>query len=209
MADGWSEYQEQAAEFFRSIGVDASTNVTVQGVRTAHDIDVLVKLRHVGFDVTWLIECKNWARKVSKLHVLALREIVTDVGADRGILLCEAGFQSGAVEAARLTNVLVSSLSNVRETSSAEVLSMRLMQLYDRVELCRERYWSIPKDVRIRYGLVTRGQFTRESGSLIFQATCCRGHSVAYIPSNANQCTRCSSPRFRASSRVHRTLRSL
>jgi hypothetical protein len=37
--------------------------------------------------------------------VLALRQIVTDVGADRGILLSEKGFQSGAVEAATLTNV--------------------------------------------------------------------------------------------------------
>jgi hypothetical protein len=26
---------------------------------------------------------------MTKLHVLALREIVTDLGADRGILLCE------------------------------------------------------------------------------------------------------------------------
>jgi hypothetical protein len=40
MASTWQEYQEEVAAFFRSIGLDATTNHTVQGVRTAHDIDV-------------------------------------------------------------------------------------------------------------------------------------------------------------------------
>ena len=92
MTIAWKEYQEEAASFFRSLGLDASTDVTVEGVRTTHDIDVLVKSHHVGFEITWLVECKHWKTPVSKLHVLALREIVADVGADRGILLSEAGF---------------------------------------------------------------------------------------------------------------------
>lgn len=72
----WRDYQEEAAEFFRSLGLDASTNVSVDGVRTTHDVDVLVRSHHAGFDVLWLVECKLWKTPVSKLHVLALREIV-------------------------------------------------------------------------------------------------------------------------------------
>jgi len=68
------------------------------------------------------------AKKVTKLHVLALREIVADVGADRGILLSEAGFQSGAIEAAKLTNVHVTSLARLRDTATAEVMAMRLRE---------------------------------------------------------------------------------
>lgn len=153
MATNWIEYQEETAAFFRSLALDAQTNVSVQGVRTRHDVDVLVKSHHAGFDVTWIIECKHWKSRVSKLHVLALREIVTDVGADRGILLSEAGFQSGAIEAATLTNVRVTSLADVRGTASFEIVSMRLRELYDRIELSRERYWEIPKETRIKYGL--------------------------------------------------------
>lgn len=89
MADDWQGYQEEAACFFRSLGLDASTDVTIAGVRTNHDIDVVVKSHHAGFDITWLVECKHWKTRVSKLHVLALREIVADVGADRGILLSD------------------------------------------------------------------------------------------------------------------------
>src|SRR5437899_12186894 len=131
MANTWKEYQEEAAAFFRALGLDAETDATVQGVRTRHDIDVLVRSHHVGFDVTWLVECKHWMSRVSKLHVLALREIVADVGADRGILLSETGFQSGAIEAATLTNVHVTSLADVRRTASNEIMSMRLRELYD------------------------------------------------------------------------------
>ncbi len=153
MADSWQEYQEEVATFFRSLGLEAMTNLTVQGVRTTHDIDVFVKSHHVGFVVVWIIECKHWERRVTKLHVLALREIVTDVGADRGILLSEAGFQSGAVEAATLTNVHVNSLANLRASANAEIMAMRLREVYDRVEACRERYWNIPKQKRIEGGL--------------------------------------------------------
>lgn len=155
MADDWQGYQEEAACFFRSLGFDASTDVTIAGVRTNHDIDVVVKSHHAGFDITWLVECKHWKTRVSKLHVLALREIVADVGADRGILLSEAGFQSGAIEAANLTNVRVTSLAELRATASDDIFSMRLRELFDRIEVCKQRYWDIPKDERIRHGLRT------------------------------------------------------
>ena len=153
MADTWHDYQEEVAAFFRDLGLDANTDVSINGVRTTHDIDVYVKSRQVGFDVVWIIECKYWKRPVTKLHVLALREIVTDVGADRGILLSESGFQSGAKEAAALTNVHISSLASLRGTASAEFIAMRLRELFDRVEACRERYWNIPKQRRIDCGI--------------------------------------------------------
>jgi hypothetical protein len=92
-------------------------------------------------------------RRVTKLHVLALREIVADLGADRGVLLSEAGFQSGAVEAANLTNVHVNSLATLQTQAETEVIAMRLRELFDRVENCRQRYWDIPKSVRIQFDL--------------------------------------------------------
>jgi restriction system protein len=149
----WKDYQEEAAEFFRSLGLDANTDVTIRGVRTKHDVDVLVKFHHYGFDVTWIVECKHWKEPVSKLHVLALREIVTDSGADRGILLSEAGFQRGAVEAANLTNVQVTSLADLNITAREQISAVRLRELFDRVERCNTRYWEIPKDNRIRDNL--------------------------------------------------------
>jgi restriction system protein len=153
MAADWSDYQEETAAFFRSLGLDAQTNVSVPGARTQHDIDVLVKMHHVGFDVTWAIECKHWKSKVSKLHVMGLRSIVQEIGADRGILLCEAGFQSGAIEAAQLTNIVVTSLADVMKSAQHDVWNLRIRELLERIESSRDRYWDIPKSMRIEHGL--------------------------------------------------------
>lgn len=153
MAGNWKEYQEEAADFFRSLGLEAETDVTLKGVRTDHDVDVVVRSRHVGFETLWLVECKHWKSPVSKLHVLGLREIVSDIGADRGILLSESGFQSGAVEAANLTNVQVTSLASLSEATRNDVTAMRLRELFDRVEACSDAYWDLDKDYRIAVGL--------------------------------------------------------
>lgn len=153
MATDWKGYQEETAEFFRSLGLSASTDVTLKGVRTSHDVDVLVTIDVAGFSVKWIVECKHWKDPVNKLHVIALREIVADLGADRGIILCEVGFQSGAIEAANLTNVQVSSLAELSIESKDAIASARLRDLFDRTESCRNRYWDIPKGIRIDTGL--------------------------------------------------------
>jgi hypothetical protein len=153
MASDWRGYQEEAAEFFRLLGLSAETDVRLQGVRTTHDIDVVVKSKHVGFEVLWLVECKHWKAPVSKLHVLGLREIVNDLGADRGILLCEAGSQGGAIEAANLTNVQVTSLASLSIETRQDVSAMRLRELYDRVEQSNDRYWGLDKPYRKAVGL--------------------------------------------------------
>tara|TARA_R110000787_G_C13430908_1_gene445576 strand:+ start:2105 stop:2809 length:705 start_codon:yes stop_codon:yes gene_type:complete len=153
MALDWKDYQEEAAAFFRSLGLSAATDQTLHGVRTKHDIDVLVEIDVAGQPVKWIVECKYWKSNVSKLYVMALREIVNDLGADRGIILCETGFQRGAVEAANLTNVRVSSLAELRDTSRDAIASYRLNELFDRNMACRNQYWELPKDLRIQQGL--------------------------------------------------------
>jgi len=153
LAKDWSNYQEEAAEFFRSLGLDARTNAKVEGARGSHDVDVLVVSNFVGFELKWIVECKYWKTRVSKLHVLGLRTIVQETGADRGIVLAETGFQSGAIELAKMTNVHLTSLAALRTETSSEVFGMQLTELYDRVEACRIMYGSISKRTRIEYGL--------------------------------------------------------
>jgi hypothetical protein len=168
MAAAWRDYQEQAADFFRSLGMDAQTDVTIQGVRTSHDVDVLVRSRHVGFEVTWIVECKFWQAAVSRLHVLALRQIVTDTGADKGILLSESGFQVGAKEAASLTNVHLRTLSESELEASTEVIAMRLAELNDRVQRCCSLYWELPKALRIEHHLRPHlGEFSYSGDAVV------------------------------------------
>ena len=153
MASDWREYQEKAAAFFRSAGMNAETDRSLQGTRTTHDIDVVVDISVSGMDVRWIVECKHWNKPVSKLHVLALREIVSDLGADRGIILCEAGFQSGALEASSFTNVRPMSLAELSITAKDSIMLAELSDFQTRGERNRQRYWNLGTEVRRKHGL--------------------------------------------------------
>ena len=167
MGNDWREYQEQAASFFRDLGMSAMSDERLHGVRTSHDVDVAIRGEYAGFSVLWIVECKRWRTRVSKLHVLALREIVSDLGADRGILLAEQGFQLGALEAARLTNVQLTSIAELRRLAEPEIYAVRVMELYDRVQDCNSRYWALDKHRRIEAGLRPDSGASGYSGNVV------------------------------------------
>ncbi|MDI5891098.1 restriction endonuclease [Halomonas rhizosphaerae] len=149
----WYQFQEVICEHFRALGADAQTNVTVEGVRTNHDVDILVRTKFLGQDITWVVEAKFWNSKVNKSHVLALRAIVDDIGADRGFIVSKKGFQSGATEAAQSSNVNLKTFeelkSETKDMVEGEIIKMYSKRLY----LLEDRYWSHSKSLRIKYGL--------------------------------------------------------
>jgi restriction system protein len=166
----WDDYQEEIATFFREIGFSAETNVALEGVRTSHDVDVVVRGNHLGFDLLWLIECKDWQRPVNKLHVLALRQIVTDVGGDKGFLVTEAGYQRGASEAAGLTNIQLTSLAELKTSSADAIGTAQLRSLEDRVDQCKKRYWGLDKQIRIKHHLRSEYGEHNYSGTRVLAA---------------------------------------
>lgn len=103
----WSEYQEAIANSFRSVGLQASTNQLIQGARGQHNIDVVVRGKIFGQDLFWICECKLWQTSIPKEKILAFQQIVQDVGADKGFILSESGFQSGAIRAVANTNMVL------------------------------------------------------------------------------------------------------
>lgn len=149
----WYIFQEQIRKHFISIGADAKTNVCIQGVRTKHDIDVFVKTKFLGEDITWLVEAKLWKSKVKKAEVLAFRSIIDDIGADRGFIVSNAGFQRGAIEAAQNTNVKLKTLEELKVNTKDMIEGEILKTYHKRLVLIEDRYWAHSKIVRIKYGL--------------------------------------------------------
>jgi restriction system protein len=125
----WREYQKQAATLFRSLGCRAEVEKIVDGVRGSHEIDVWVTRQIYGLEHHWVVETKHWRRRVAKLHVVALKGIVDDVGADRGILLSSSGFQSGAISMSECSNITLSSLEDMRESIREELERYTLSSL--------------------------------------------------------------------------------
>lgn len=149
----WFEFQEDIKDHFNSLGADAETNIRVQGVRTCHDIDVLVKTRFLGENITWVVEAKHWKSKVTKAQVLTLRSIVDDIGADRGFIISVAGFQSGAFEAANNTNVKLKTFDELKIDTKGLIEAEILKTYHKRLSLLEDRYWSHSKKLRIKYDL--------------------------------------------------------
>lgn len=107
----WLHYQEQAGAVFKRLGCSVSIDAKVQGVRSNHRVDVLVSSRGGDCHRYGIFECKYLKRRVTESAVETLKFIVTDVGADKGFLLSEVGFQPAAVAAASFTNIGLLSLS--------------------------------------------------------------------------------------------------
>lgn len=149
----WYEFQELIAEHFRSLGAMAKTNVSLDGVRTQHDIDVLVVTKFLGADIKWVVEAKYWKSNVPKEKVLALRTVVDEVGADKGFLISAKGFQSGAMEAALKTNIQLVTFEELKERTKNIIQSEMLQAYQARADLLMKRYFSHSKTVRIKYGL--------------------------------------------------------
>ena len=98
----WERYQHQAAELLRELGFSAEVNASLTEPNGAvHAIDVAARRTVAGVDLLWIVECKLWKRRVPIEKVDALRSRVLNLGADRGLLMSESGFQSGAIRTAK------------------------------------------------------------------------------------------------------------
>jgi Restriction endonuclease len=126
----WKSYEEQTAELFRKLDCRVDIGAAVKGARARHNIDVWVRFSRFGIEQKWVVDCKFWRRRVTKEKVLALKAVVDDVGADRGILVSQNGFQAGAIRTSEHTNVTLTSLADLKQTAQQDLLqsAFRLLE---------------------------------------------------------------------------------
>ena len=73
--------------------------------------------------------------------MLVLAEIVQDLGADRGFLLSEIGFQSGAILQSTKRNITLTSLHDLREAVKSGINEQVLSRLNWRADRAKAEYW--------------------------------------------------------------------
>jgi hypothetical protein len=155
MKPEWRRYQYDAAAYFRSIGFDAAVEAEIEGARGLHKLDVFVTGGIYGLAIRWVVECKDWSTNIPKEKVLALQSIIQDVGADRGILLSEVGFQSGAIRASRNTNITLTSLADLRSNSQEAIAQEVVVALHWRWSQVMKRLSDVHRKQEKEFGYIT------------------------------------------------------
>ena len=130
----WKQYQEEVAKIFKSLGAKTFIEYTISGARGKHKVDVLVRFKIFGVGVIWICECKYWNTPIPKEKVLTLYEITKDVGADKGFLFSESGFQSGAIMSSKKTNVILTSLGEISELIKQELVESSLIRVLKEID---------------------------------------------------------------------------
>lgn len=149
----WYQFQENICNHLKQLGLKADTNITVQGLRAKHDIDILVKSKHFGFDFMWLIEAKHWNTKIPKERVATMMSIIGDIGAEKGFIISKKGFQSGAISLANKTNISLMTFDEFIDATQNYIHQEILKTYRRRLTNISLRYWSHSKNVRIEYNL--------------------------------------------------------
>ena len=178
----WQKYQEEAAKFFRTLGLSSVIEAKVDGARSKHCVDVYVQGNLHGIQFKWIVECKAWRTNVPKEKVLALAEVVEDIGADRGFLLSETGFQSGAIIQANKRNITLASVQDLREAVSADVTERVLSRLSWRADRAkaefRRRYYDGGK--YLTDFLISPHWFYLDYLSVVFEEAAKEGYPIVY-----------------------------
>jgi hypothetical protein len=138
-APAWKVYQDDVAAHLSSLGFDVVVDDVLAGARATHRIDVAARMQKAGMSVLWVVECKLWRRRVPKERALTFLGVAGDVGADKGLIFSESGFQAGAISVVENTNVRLTNLAEFIEGSAREVTRIRLDSLHERSALLLDR----------------------------------------------------------------------
>lgn len=101
----WRNLQEAVATILREAGFAAEVEKAMLHARGSSEIDVYAEHSIQKHIASLACECKHWKTPVPKAVVQTFRTVLADAGIDAGYIVSSAGFQSGAYEAARNTNV--------------------------------------------------------------------------------------------------------
>lgn len=136
----WRQLESRVKTLFRECGCTADKCVVSGPGKVKYEIDCLVSFEALGFPTKWIVECKDWSARVPQEVAASLRQRVTDTGADKGILVCPAGFQVGTINQAEISSLVLITPDELEETlwsefrrSTTEAILRLIRDLMDRI----------------------------------------------------------------------------
>lgn len=124
----WKDLQDDVAFLLNQAGYYAISPCTIETVRGCVEVDVLVESSDELIKKI-ICECKYWDSSIPKEKVHAFRTVVSDSGAYLGIIISKRGFQSGAIEAAKCSNVQLLTWRQFTDLISDKWILYQLMEI--------------------------------------------------------------------------------
>lgn len=125
----WKELQNKAAELLTVCGYLSETEKEISTIREKVNVDVYAEINREMSRSVIICECKFWKKKVPKNVVHAFRSVINDYGSNYGFIISKMGFQSGAFDAIKNTNVQLVTWLQFENTFKAEWIRKRLIEV--------------------------------------------------------------------------------
>jgi restriction system protein len=101
----WRVLQDGVCRILNEIGLQAQTNVEVLTPRGRVTLDVYaIDSRNID-NILYIVECKNWNTHIPQSVVHSFTTVMHEVGANVGYIITKHGFQSGATDYMKNTNI--------------------------------------------------------------------------------------------------------
>ncbi|PZR04346.1 MAG: hypothetical protein DI539_25590 [Flavobacterium psychrophilum] len=100
----WEELQDFVSLILTDCGYETKVEETVATARGRVNVDVFARLQG-PYVSTIFCECKYWSNPIPQTVIHSFRTVINDYGANQGIIISKIGFQSGAYEAIKNSNV--------------------------------------------------------------------------------------------------------
>lgn len=100
----WKRFEEAVASIQKNIAPNARISYDEQIVgksNTERQIDIVVRYNIGQFSILVVIDCKDWKNPVDIGDVGHFIDMVEDVGANKGAIICNSGFTEGAKNRAK------------------------------------------------------------------------------------------------------------
>jgi hypothetical protein len=135
---GWRDLQEKTQQLFAEMNYEAEVSKVVElAGRGKKEIDVFVTDPHASYNKVYLVECKHWESRVPQEVVHSFKTVMEETGANTGFIVSKVGFQSGAYDAARFTNIKLLTFDELQHLYGNEWFRKQMAKLECQVErLC-------------------------------------------------------------------------
>lgn len=101
----WKDLQNKVAFILNCVGIVSEKEKTVHTPRGKVELDIYGIDKNSIDKIKYIIECKNWNKKVPQNVVHSFTQLMIETGSNIGYIISKKGFQKGAFDYINSTNI--------------------------------------------------------------------------------------------------------